>query len=48
MNLFKKYDEDIIAYDTAELREKSIAFLLREAKIARSNTDGYWQRMANY
>ena len=48
MNLFKKYDEDIIAYDTPELREKSAAFLLREAKIARSNIDGYWQRMQNY
>lgn len=48
MNLFKKNDEDIIAYDTPELREKSAAFLLREAKIARSNIDGYWQRMQNY
>lgn len=26
MNLFKKYDEDIIAYDTAELRERVLLF----------------------
>ena len=48
MNLFKKYDEITVAYDTPENRERSISFLLHEAKIARADTENYWRRMYSY